>query len=135
NKDHRVVTIEGAKAIAEIAKENFQQLGLSNIELIEGNFDSILIPTVKELPVIDFAFIDGNHRKEPTINYFKEILPKTSEHSIVVLDDIHWSREMEEAWEYIKQHASVTLSIDLFFIGIVFFRTEQKVKQHFTIRF
>jgi len=135
NRSYRVITIEGAKSIAAIAKKNFQQLGLSNIELIEGDFDSALIPTVKELSAIDFAFIDGNHRKEPTINYFKEILAKTSEQSIIVFDDIHWSKEMEEAWEYIKHHALVTLSIDLFFVGIVFFRKEQRVKQHFTVRF
>jgi Methyltransferase domain len=135
NKSYRVVTIEGAKAVSEIAKKNFQQLELSNIELIEGNFNSTLIQTLKELSAIDFAFIDGDHRKEPTINYFKEILTKTSEHSILVFDDIHWSREMEGAWEYIKHHESVTLSVDLFFIGIVFFRKEQRVKQHFTIRF
>jgi precorrin-6B methylase 2 len=135
NRNYKIVTIEGAKAVAEIAKKNFQQLELSNIELIEGNFDSTLIQTLKQLSAIDFAFIDGNHRKEPTINYFKEILAKTSEHSILVFDDIHWSREMEEAWEYIKHHTSITLSIDLFFIGIVFFRKEQRVKQHFTIRF
>lgn len=135
NKNFRIVTIEGAKAVTEIAKKNFQQLELSNIELVEGNFDSALIKTLKELSVIDFAFIDGNHRKEPTINYFKEILAETSEHSILVFDDIHWSRKMEEAWKYIKHHESVTLSIDLFFIGIIFFRKEQRVKQHFIIRF
>ena len=118
-----------------LQKKNFQRLELSNIELIEGNFDSVLIQILNQLPTIDFAFIDGNHHKEPTISYFKEIVAKTSEHSILVFDDIHWSREMEEAWEYIKHHTSVTLSIDLFFIGIVFFRKEQRVKQHFTIRF
>jgi len=135
NRNYKVLTMEGAKAVAEIAKKNFQRLELSNIELIEGNFDSVLIQILNQLPTIDFAFIDGNHRKEPTISYFKEIVAKTSEHSILVFDDIHWSREMEEAWEYIKHHTSVTLSIDLFFIGIVFFRKEQRVKQHFTIRF
>jgi precorrin-6B methylase 2 len=135
NKNYKVVTIEGAKAVAEIAKKNFQRLELNNIELIEGNFDYTLVQILKELSAIDFAFIDGNHRKEPTISYFKEILAKTSEHSILIFDDIHWSREMEEAWEYIKHHGSVTLSIDLFFIGIVFFRKEQREKQHFTIRF
>src|SRR2546430_379368 len=84
---------------------------------------------------VDLAFIDGNHRKEPTLKYFNEILTKTTESSILIFDDIHWSREMEEAWQNIKAHPSVTLSIDLFFIGIIFFRKEQKVKQHFAIRF
>jgi predicted O-methyltransferase YrrM len=81
------------------------------------------------------AFIDGNHRREPTLRYFETILPKTHEGSCIIFDDIHWSREMEDAWEKIRKDTRVTLSIDLFFIGIVFFRKEFREKQHFSIRF
>ncbi len=131
-----VVTMEGAKAVAAIAKTNFEQLQLKNIEIAEGNFDDTLPKILQQLKTqTDFAFIDGNHRKEPTISYFEQLLLKTSEHSILIFDDIHWSKEMEEAWQYIKEHSSVTLTIDLFYIGIVFFRKEQKIKQHFSIRF
>ena len=127
--------MEGAKAVAEVAKRNFEKLGLKNIELIEGNFDETLLPTIQKMVTVDMAFVDGNHRYEPTVRYFKELLPALHEYSILVFDDIHWSKEMEQAWEEIKQYPSVTLSIDLFFIGLVFFRKEQKVKQHFVIRF
>jgi predicted O-methyltransferase YrrM len=130
-----IITMEGAKAVASIAKKNFESLRLENINVVEGNFDNTLKPVLEKLHEIDFAFIDGNHRKEPTINYYKQLLPFINEHSILIFDDVHWSKEMEEAWEYIKANDAVTLSIDLFFIGIVFFRKEQKVKQHFTIRF
>jgi predicted O-methyltransferase YrrM len=102
--------------------------------LVEGNFDNSLLSVVRGLSSVDFAFIDGNHRKEPTERYFKEILTKTNKDSILVFDDIHWSSEMEAAWETIKKDSAVTCSIDLFFIGIVFFRREFKEKQHFTIR-
>ena|SRR2546423_14737 len=132
---NKIITIEGAKAVAGIAGKNFQQLQLNNIQIAEGNFDDTLPTTIDQLSRIDLAFIDGNHRKEPTLKYFNEILTKTTESSILIFDDIHWSREMEEAWQNIKAHPSVTLSIDLFFIGIIFFRKEQKVKQHFAIRF
>lgn len=135
NKNIPVITMEGAKAIASVAKKNFETLGLENIEVIEGNFDTTLKPVIENVREVDFAFIDGNHRKEPTINYYEQLLPFINENSILIFDDVHWSKEMEEAWEYIKASNSVTLSIDLFFIGIVFFRNEQKVKQHFTIRF
>jgi len=90
---------------------------------------------VRGLSSVDFAFIDGNHRQEPTERYFKELLAKTNNDSILVFDDIHWSREMEDAWKTIKNNAAVTCSIDLFFIGIVLFRKEFKEKQHFAIRF
>lgn len=131
----KVITLEGSKPVAEKAKNNFRSLNLSNIELIEGNFDDTLSSAISHLPAIDLAFIDGNHRKEPTIKYFNTILSKTHDLSIVILDDIHWSKGMEEAWKYCKDHEAITLSIDLFFIGILFFRKEVKEKQHFSIRF
>jgi predicted O-methyltransferase YrrM len=131
----RVTTMEGSNEISKIAKQNFQDLELKNIELSEGNFDDTLSSVVCGLSSIDFSFIDGNHRKEPTERYFKELLAKTNNDSILVFDDIHWSSEMEAAWETIKKDATVTCSIDLFFIGIVFFRKEFKEKQDFVIRF
>ncbi|TMI86835.1 MAG: class I SAM-dependent methyltransferase [Bacteroidetes bacterium] len=133
--DARVTTMEGSNEISKIAKQNFQDLELKNIELIEGNFDDTLLSVVRGLSAIDFSFIDGNHRQEPTERYFKELLAKTNNDSILVFDDIHWSSEMEAAWETIKKDATVTCSIDLFFIGIVFFRKEFKEKQDFVIRF
>ena len=131
----KVYTFEGAHQIANIAKENFRELELGNIELIEGNFDETLPNQLERIKTIDLAFVDGNHRKQPTINYFEQLLKKVDKNSILIFDDIHWSEEMEEAWKYIQQHSSVTLTIDLFFIGIVFFRKEHKVQQHFSIRF
>ena len=135
NAGVKIITLEGAKSLADKASSNFKLLNLSNIQLAEGNFDQTLPSTIQSLPSIDFAFIDGNHRKEPTIQYFNSILRKINNFSIIVLDDIHWSREMEEAWDHCKNHETVTLSIDLFFMGLLFFRKEIKEKQHFTIRF
>lgn len=135
NPSSTVVTFEGAKAVAEKAQENFNSLGLQNVRLVQGNFNETLGATISSLPSIDLAFIDGNHRKEPTINYFTTILSKTNNFSVLILDDIHWSAEMEEAWNYCKNHENVTLSIDLFFMGILFFKKEIREKQHFRIRF
>ena len=135
NLKGNVYTFEGAKQAAAIAKQNFDNLSLNNIEVIEGNFDETLQPQLNKIASADFVFVDGNHREKPTIQYFEWLLKKATESSVFIFDDIHWSQEMEEAWKYIQQHAAVTLTIDLFFIGIVFFRKEQKVPQHFTIRF
>jgi predicted O-methyltransferase YrrM len=131
-----VTTMEGSVAIAEIAKQQFHELQLSNINIVTGNFDKTLQQVIdKTEQSFNFVFIDGNHRKEPTLRYFEQLLVKTDHDTVFVFDDIHWSKEMEEAWEEIKQHSSVTLTIDLFFIGLVFLRKEQKEKEHFVIRF
>ena len=130
-----VTTLEGSKNIANIAQQNFKELGLKNVALIVGEFEKTLQPFLAQNRIIDLAFIDGNHRKLPTLHYFEQMLLHVNENSFLVFDDIHWSKEMEEAWEIIKNHKAVTLSIDLFFIGIVFFKKDFKVKQHFSIRF
>lgn len=134
-KKVQVTTLEGASEVAAIASANFRKLGLSNIELIQGNFDDTLEAVLQKNKRFDMVFVDGNHRYEPTLRYFRQLLPFVHENSILIFDDIHWSSEMEQAWKEIMAHEAVTLSIDLFFIGIVFFRNEQQVKQHFTIRF
>jgi predicted O-methyltransferase YrrM len=131
----RIITMEGAGEVAAVAKKNFESLQLQNIELIEGNFDTLLPAVISRLSSAGFSFIDGNHRLQPTIQYFEILLSKTNNFSIIIVDDIHWSNEMEQAWNYCKDHPAVTISIDLFFIGILFFRQEIKERQHFSIRF
>jgi predicted O-methyltransferase YrrM len=133
--DVRLFTLEGAASIAAIAQQNFDTLGLKNIELIQGDFAISLPKVLASVATIDMAFVDGNHRKKPSLHYFQQLLERSTDSSILIFDDIHWSLEMEEAWEEIKRHPAVTLSIDLFFIGIVFFRKNFKEKQHFSIRF
>lgn len=131
----QVITMEGATEVAAAAKRNLAGLGITNCRLIEGNFDHTLAAVLSKHSRIDLGFIDGNHRREPTESYFQQLLPHLHNDSILVFDDIHWSREMEDAWHTIKQQEAVRCSIDLFFIGIVFFRQEFKEKQEFTIRF
>lgn len=135
NPAAKIITMEGAPEVASVAQKNFKALHLSNIEVIEGNFDETLSSVIAQLPIVNFAFIDGNHRKEPTLNYFQELLKVSNASTILIFDDIHWSGDMEAAWDEIKQHPSVTLTIDLFFIGVVFLRAEQKIKEDFSIRF
>ncbi len=130
----RVVTFEGCPNVAATARETFAALQLSNVAIVEGNIDHTLAPTLLALNVaVDFVFFDGNHRYEPTLRYFERCLVHRTDESVFVLDDIHWSAEMEQAWEVIKAHPEVTLTVDLFYIGLVFFRKNQP-KQHFSLR-
>ncbi|MFL5808432.1 MAG: O-methyltransferase [Flavisolibacter sp.] len=131
-----IITIEGNENIHVIAKDNFRKTGCENIEALIGNFDSVLPSVINHLSShIGLAYIDGNHRYEPTMRYFTQFLSVISTESILVFDDIHWSVEMEKAWEEIKAHPGVQYTIDIFFLGFVFFRKEFKLKQDFIIRF
>lgn len=134
NKRVKIITIEGSKEVADIARQNFKQLQLQNIEQVIGNFDDVLPTIINDLPTIDFVFIDGNHCKKATINYFNICLKKVHSNTVLVFDDIYWSDEMIEAWDEIKRNNRVSVTIDLFFMGLVFFKQGQ-AKQHFVIRF
>lgn len=129
-----VYTFEGCPETAKVARENFHKLKLGNIKVIEGNLDETLSENLKKVDQLDFVFFDGNHRYEPTMRYFRQCLAKAHEDSVFVLDDIYWSPEMERAWKDIVAMPEVTVAIDLFQIGIVFFRKSQ-VKEYFTIRY
>ncbi len=135
NPQSRLLTLEGSPALARIARENFAKLGLENIELWEGRFEDSLPTLLNSLKSVDLGFIDGNHRLVPTLHYFDQLKEKISESGIIIFDDIHWSREMEKAWATIKNDSKTMLTVDLFFMGIVFFGREFKVKQHFELRF
>ncbi len=134
NKDSQVTTIEGCPNISAQAIKNIKSINIRNITAINGSFDQELPGYLSSITQLDFAFIDGNHLEKPTINYFEQCLLKTVNSSCIIFDDIHWSEGMEKAWDYIQNHQDVTLSIDLFYMGIVFFNKELS-KQHFVIRF
>jgi predicted O-methyltransferase YrrM len=133
-RDTTLTTIEGSSAIAAKAVENFTWLGLTNVKLVQGNFDDVL-PRVLDDVAPDLVFVDGNHRFEPTMRYFRMLRDISREHTILIFDDIHWSAEMEAAWKAIGNDESVRATIDLFFVGIVLFNTRFKEKQNFSIRF
>jgi len=135
NADAKIITAEGSPAIAELARKNFSALSLSNVELAEGDFADTLPRILGKNPFIDLAFIDGNHREEPTRHYFEQILSHCHPGSILVFDDIHWSAGMEAAWRSIREHPKVTCTIDLFFMSFVFFNPDFNHQQQFVIRF
>lgn len=130
----KVITIEGCPATAAIARENLDKLQIQNTELLTGNFDDLLPELLNNTKELDFVYVDGNHRKDATLNYFEWCLPKLSQNSIMIFDDIYWSEGMKEAWSEIKAHPEVSLSIDLFWIGLVFVRKGQ-AKEDFIIKY
>ncbi|MBD2757038.1 O-methyltransferase [Spirosoma validum] len=132
--DGQVLTFEGCPETAAIARQNFTRLHLDNVTITVGNLDETLVDQIASLTTVDFVFFDANHRYEPTIRYFEVCLTKIHNDTVFVFDDIHWSDEMEQAWNYIKTHPSVNVTIDLFWVGLVFFRKEQP-RQDFVLRF
>lgn len=127
-------TIEGCASTGELAQKSFDATGCKNVNLVMGNFDIVLSKTLAGFQKMDYAFIDGNHAYKPTMNYFRQIEPYMQNNGLLIIHDIHWSKDMEKAWEEVCRHPRVTVTIDLFFMGLVFFRKELS-KQDFIIRY
>jgi predicted O-methyltransferase YrrM len=130
----KVYTFEGCLETAKIAQQNFDKIDARNINVTLGDFQNTLQKKLKEINTVDLAFIDGNHQEKPTIAYFEKCLKYANNNTIFIFDDIHWSKGMENAWSYIKSHQKAILTIDLFYIGIVFIKSELS-KENYTIRF
>ena len=127
-------TIEASQQVQQVAKTGFAKLANNKkIEAHLGTFDEVLPSLLPSLAQLDFFFIDGNHSYEATMRYLELCKPYLHNNSVVIFDDIYWSPGMTKAWEEIKQDKSVQVSIDLFFVGMIFFRKEQ-VKEHFKLR-
>lgn len=134
NKDIEIDTIEGCSTTLNIAKNQFDTYEFkNNVKCHLGNFNEELLPLVSAKKY-DLVYFDGNHEKEATLKYFEQCLQTKHNDTVFIFDDIYWSDQMEEAWNEIKNHSEVTVTIDLFQWGIVFFRKEQE-KEHFKIRF
>ena len=131
NSKAHITSIEGCPEISNVAKHQLANFHIENVLLKVGAFNEVL-PNLDKQPY-DLVFFDGHHDKEATLRYFEQLLPATHNDSVFIFDDIHWSKGMGEAWQLIKQHPSVTVSIDTFYWGFIFFRTEQ-VKENFVVR-
>jgi predicted O-methyltransferase YrrM len=130
NKNAQVIGLEGNPSSADKASSLLRDLQLRNAKVITGKFEDQLKPACDLLKTVDFAFIDGNHRKAPTLEYFKILLDYSHDQSILIFDDIHWSSDMEAAWQEIIAHPRVTYSLDLFYFGIVFLDPKFLSKGH-----
>ena len=133
NKNSVIKTLEGCPQTMTIAKNQCQLQNLNNIEFVNTEFSSYLKNSKLPTPNYQLIYFDGNHSKQATLDYFELLLPTITNETVWIFDDIHWSKDMEEAWKTIKNHPKVTVTIDTFQWGIVFFRAEQE-KEHFTIR-
>lgn len=135
NPSATVYTIEGMPSLASRASSQLSSWGLKNCQVHQGPFDEVLPLLLETIPVPVMVYVDGNHRKEPTLRYCNWLLEKVSPNCIIIFDDIHWSAEMEEAWELIKADGRVRCTIDLFHLGIVLLREEFREPRHFRVRF
>jgi len=133
NTKAKITTLEGCPNTVNQCQLQLQKFNINNVELVLTEFSTYFSTSNCPLPTSHLIYFDGNHSKNATLEYFELLLPTICNETLWIFDDIHWSLEMEEAWEVIKNHPKVTVTIDTFQWGLVFFRKEQE-KEHFVIR-
>lgn len=77
-----------------------------------------------------FSSIPTNSITNETI---EQLVQTIENDSFWILEDIHANPAAEAIWQTLKQNPKVTVTIDTYHFGLVFFRREQ-VKEHFIIR-
>lgn len=134
SKESFLLSLEGCQNTQSVAENLFnQQFSDFNFDFVNSEFSKFLKDGSANICDWDLIYFDGNHSKKATLQYFELLLPTINNDSVWIFDDIHWSEDMEEAWEIIKNHPKVKVTIDTFQWGFVFFRREQP-KEHFIIR-
>jgi predicted O-methyltransferase YrrM len=131
-----LTTLEGSPYRMRVARDLHTHLRLDNVRYCGGNFDDTLANILADIGPLDFAFIDGNHNREPTLNHFRQICEHASEDAVLVFDDIRFSEGMKSAWNVIRQDAKVALALDLGSLGlcVVGEAASGEGRRHFSIR-
>ncbi len=118
----RIITIEGDPALAARAEEMLtRQLPGREIRVLRGAFGEVLPPLLEKTGPLDLLFLDGHHEEKATLRYYSMLLPHLHTRSVAVMDDIHWSKGMLNAWNVLRKHEKTSLSVNIFRMGILFF--------------
>lgn len=130
NREASVYTIEGSPEIASYAENLFIKNNEKTIISVTGSFDEKLPEILDKQPTWDCIYIDGNHSYEATMRYYAMVESKLHTNSIVILDDIHWSKDMYKAWLELIGKKEVSLSLDFFHFGVLIYQNRM-TKEHF----
>jgi predicted O-methyltransferase YrrM len=134
SEEASIVTVEGDQGIHVVASDTLENLSINNVRLIHATFEDYFENYFDSTEKLDIVFIDGNHRKEPLLRYFERLQPAIHEGSILVIDDIYWSKEMQDGWKQLIAHPRITQSVDCFSFGLLFFRNDFMNRQNHKVR-
>ncbi len=131
-RNSKITTLDENEQVVNAIKEMFKKNTFKNVKFLAGNFD-ITLPQALNNNNNDFIYFKGKNINETTLKYFEFSLTHIHNDSVILFENIHSDKESEKIWNHIKNNKKVTVTIDTFFWGFVFFRKEQE-KEHFIIR-
>jgi len=118
----------------DIAQDTFKKAAIDDINLITGKYEKVMPRLINALDKLDFVLIGSDLQKVTILKYFELCLPKTYDKTVLIFYGIYQNEDMKQAWAAIKAHPKVTVTVDLFWMGLVFFKQGQE-REDFLIRF
>lgn len=132
--DANVFTLIDTAAMAALTQQNLAAIGVNNVTIAVGKLEEVFKSTIEQTQTLDLVYIGGKNGKDFSLTIFNLCLTKADEHTVIIFDQIYWNEEMQSAWQTIKNHPEVSITIDLFWLGLVYFRKGQ-AKEHFKLKF
>jgi len=133
-EDDCFTTMEGVSELCKMADKQFKKINQEKYHLIKGLYTETFPILLKQKKKFNIVFIDGDHKKKPTLHYFYNLKQKLIYPTIIIFDDINWNDEMIETWDVIKKDPNVIYSVDLFKLGVVILKKNiVKQKKHYNL--
>jgi len=129
-----LITVEGDPALATKAKIMFDQLKLENVRIVQSTFEDYISTGPRDLTSIDLLFIDGNHRSHALISYFYALKHLYRPNTIIIVDDIYWSTDMQNGWRHLIALPEITQSVDCYHFGLLFFNPDFLTRENHIIK-
>ena len=133
NSQVPMITLMPDTSLATATHNYFKQLGTRNISILTGPIQANLSTAIQQLKTIDYLFLNGFWGIINTFNYFETCLEQMPSNAVFVFKSPYASKATQEFWEKAKKHQKVRLSIDIYDLGFLFFRSEQKQVAHYQI--
>ena len=107
----RLVTLEGAPALARLARAHLADLGHGEdrVRVAVGPFAETLAPVCAQDGPFDLVFVDGHHERDAALGYVAAVRPFLAPGAVVVLDDVEPGRPVLGAYRRLAAESTASV--------------------------
>ena len=128
-KDLRCIALESVPEFAVIARETFKRAH-NPIDLRVGSYAELLPKALADMEQVDFVYFNTLYEQEHNLSLFETCLRYVHNDTVFVFEGIKASQKMRDFWKAVCAHPEVTVTVDLFTLGIVFFNRKLHKKDY-----
>jgi len=133
NATVQCIILEYEQDIAEIAKQILNKEKNTALNIKIGAYHELLPESIVQLQRIDCVFIGKDVGVNDWDTVFEQCEPFIHDSTFFVLAGIRSSTDKQNYWMQYRQHPSVTIAVDLFDMGLLFFQPKLHKQVYKTI--